>query len=67
MTRKQGNAKRTNWKELAAEQEGFLRALVQEIVQQLLQVEMDEALGVEKGNGRRTVRATDPGTTGGRW
>ena len=49
MTRKQDNAKKTNWKELIAEQEDFLRPLVQEIVQQVLEAEMDEALGAEKG------------------
>lgn len=49
MTRKQDSAKKTNWKELMAEQEDFLRPLVQEIVQQVLEAEMDEAIGAEKG------------------
>jgi hypothetical protein len=31
MTRKQDNAKKTTWKELMAEQEDFLRPLVQEV------------------------------------
>jgi putative transposase len=49
MTRKQDSAKQTNWKELIAEQEDFLRPLVQEIVQQVLEAEMDETLGAGKG------------------
>jgi hypothetical protein len=31
MTRKQDNAKKTNWKALMTEQEDFLRPLVQEV------------------------------------
>ena len=53
MTRKQDSAKRLNWKALMAEQEDFLRPLIQEVVQQVLEAEMDEALGAEKGE--RTV------------
>jgi putative transposase len=49
MTRKQDNAKKTNWKAIMAEQEDFLRPLVQEVVQQVLEADMDEALGAEKG------------------
>lgn len=49
MTRKQDNAKKMNWKDLFAEQEDFLRPLVEEVVQQVLEAEMDEALGAEKG------------------
>ncbi len=49
MTRKQDTAKRSNWKELLAEQEDFLRPLIQEVVQQVLEAEMDEALGAGKG------------------
>src|SRR5215218_716390 len=49
MTRKQDIAKRSNWKELLAEQEDFLRPLIQEVVQQVLEAEMDEALGAGKG------------------
>src|SRR3954452_850804 len=49
MTRKQNSAKQINWKEVMAEQEDFLRPLVQEVVQQVLEAEMDEALGAEKG------------------
>jgi putative transposase len=49
MTRKQDSAKRMNWKALMAGQEDFLRPLIQEVVQQVLEAEMDEALGAEKG------------------
>src|SRR5512132_520356 len=49
MTRKQNTAKQINWKELMAEGSDFLRPLVQEVVQQVLEVEMDEAVGAEKG------------------
>jgi putative transposase len=53
MTRKQDNAKKPNWKEVLAEQEDFLRPLIQEVVQQVLEAEMEEALGA--GKGERTV------------
>src|SRR5215467_7261218 len=49
MARKQDNAKRTDWKELMAGQEDFLRPLIQEVVRQVLEAEMDEAVGAEKG------------------
>ena len=49
MTRKQNTAKQNNWKELMSEGSDFLRPLVQEVVQQVLEAEMDEALGAEKG------------------
>ena len=49
MTRKQDIAKKSNWKELMAEQEDFLRPLIQEVIQQVLEAEMDEAVGAGKG------------------
>src|SRR3569832_640499 len=49
MTRKQNTAKLINWKELMGEGSDFLRPLVQEVVQQVLEADMDEALGAEKG------------------
>jgi len=52
MTRKQDSAKRTDWTELMAGQEDFL--LVQEVVRQVLEAEMEEAVGAEKG--RRTPK-----------
>ena len=48
MTRKQDSAKRVEWKELIEGQENFLRPLVQEVIQQVLEAEMEETLGAEK-------------------
>src|SRR5215469_10897953 len=59
MTRKQDSAKKTNWKELMSEQEDFLRPLIREILQEVLETEMDEALGAEKGE-RTANRARLP-------
>src|SRR3712207_4182292 len=53
MTRKQDNANRIDWKELISEQQDFLRPLIQEVIQQVLEAEMDEALGA--GKSERTV------------
>ena len=47
MTRKQDSAKKTNWKELMSEQEDFLRPLIREILQEVLETEMDETVGAE--------------------
>jgi putative transposase len=54
MTRKQDNAKKANWKEIMTEQEDFLLPLIREILQEVMEAEMDEALGAEKGE--RTAR-----------
>src|SRR6476620_11596581 len=48
MTRKQNSAKQMNWKAMMAEQKDFLRPLIQEVLQQVMEAEMDEALGAEK-------------------
>jgi len=48
MTRKQDNAKQTNWIEVMKGQEDFLRPLIREVLQEVLEAEMDEALGAEK-------------------
>jgi putative transposase len=53
MTRRQDSAKRTDWKELMAGQEDFLRPLIQEVVRQVLEAEMEEAVGAEKGERTR--------------
>jgi len=39
MTRKQDSAKKRNWKELMSEQEDFLRPLIREILQEVLETE----------------------------
>ena len=48
MTRKQDSSKRTDWKELMAGQEDFLRPLIQEVIQQVLEAEREEAVGASK-------------------
>ena len=48
MTRKKDSAKKVDWKALMAGQENFLRPLIQEVIQQVLEAEMDEALGAGK-------------------
>ena len=48
MTRKQNSAKKPDWKEMLAEQPDFLRPLVQELVQQVLEAEKDETVGAAK-------------------
>ena len=52
VTRQQNSAKRVDWKESIAGQEGFLRPLIATIVQQGLDAEMDETVGA--GEGERT-------------
>jgi putative transposase len=49
MTRKKDSANKLDWKALMAGQEDFLRPLIQEVVEQVLEAEMDEALGAGKG------------------
>jgi putative transposase len=49
MTRRKKRANKRNFREMLAEQEDFLRTLVQQIVQQVLEAEMEEAIGAEKG------------------
>ena len=48
MTRKKNTAKQLNLKEIFVEQEDFLRGLIQQVVQQVLEAEMDEAVGAQK-------------------
>ena len=48
MTRKKHIAEKPNWKEILAEQQDWLRGLIQEVVQQVLETEMDEALAAQK-------------------
>lgn len=55
MTRKKDSAKQIDWKELMSGQEDFLRPLVQEVIQQVLEAEMEETLGAGKGE-RTTSR-----------
>ena len=48
MTRKKNTAKQLNLKEIFVEQEDYLRGLIQQVVQQVLEAEMDEAVGAQK-------------------
>lgn len=48
MTRTKDNAKTLDLKALLAEQDDFLRPLIEAVVQQVLEAEMDEALGAAK-------------------
>jgi putative transposase len=48
MTRKKNTAKQLNLKEIFAEQEDVLRGLIQQVVQQVLEAEMEEAVGAQK-------------------
>ena len=67
MTRKKNSAKKLNLKEIFAEQEDFLRMLIQQTVQQVLEAEMEEALGAQKGSEPQSGSATDPDPTLGHW
>src|SRR3954452_7539062 len=49
MTRSKHIANKLNLKEVFTEQEDFLRVLIQQVVQQVLEAEMEEALGAGKG------------------
>jgi len=53
MTRRKHNVEKPNWKEILAEQQDWLRGLIQEVVQQVLEAEMGEALAAH--NGERTA------------
>lgn len=53
MTRKKDCAKKVDWKALMAGQQDFLRPLIQEVIQQVLEAEMEEALGA--GQSERTA------------
>jgi putative transposase len=48
MTRKKNSARQLNLKEIFAEQGDFLRGLIQQVVQQVLEAEMDETVGAQK-------------------
>ena len=47
MTRKQDSAK-TDWKAAMAEDPDFMKGLVREVLQQVLEAEMDETVGAAK-------------------
>jgi putative transposase len=66
MTRKQDSAKAVDWKEVMREQEDFLRPLIREVIQQVLEAEMEEAVGAERSErtpNRQAYRAGYYGRT----
>jgi hypothetical protein len=66
MTKRQGKSGTIDVKALVAEDEEFLRALVRTALQEVLEVEMTEALGAEKGEraaGRQGYRSGYYGRT----
>jgi hypothetical protein len=65
MSRKQNSTKKPDWKEMLAEQPGFLRPLVQDLVQEALEAEMDGPWVRLRVNGRRPGWVIAPGTTAG--
>jgi transposase-like protein len=48
MTQKKDSAKQPDWKEIFSSGSDGLRALVQEVVQEVLEAEMDETVGAHK-------------------
>ena len=52
---------------MLAEQEDFLRGLIQEVVQQVLEGEMDKALARRRGSVQRAGGDTVRDITAGRW
>lgn len=67
MPRKQDSVKKTKWKEVMEEREDFLRPMIREVLQEVLEAEMEEILGAEKGNGQRSIGGTVRDITAGRW
>jgi transposase-like protein len=66
MTKRQGKSRTIDVKAVLAEDEEFLRALVRTALQEVLEVEMTEALGAEKGEraaGRQGYRSGYYGRT----
>jgi transposase-like protein len=63
ITGKKDSSKKLDWKALREGQEDFFRTLIWDVVQQVLEAEMDEALGASKGERTATQEA---GTKGGR-
>jgi putative transposase len=49
MTQKKNSAKDLDWREIFRSEDGGIRALVQQVVHEVLESEMDEAVGAHKG------------------
>ena len=66
MTKRQGKSGTIDIKAVLAEDEEFLRGLLRMALQEVLEAEMTEALGAEKGeraSGRQGCRSADYGRT----
>jgi len=50
MTQRKDKADGVKWKELIGDQQDFLRPLVGEVIQQVLEAEIQEAVGAGKGD-----------------
>ena len=66
MTEHKGKAELIDVKELLARDEDFVRVALEALVQAALEAEMTEAIGAEKGNGRRRGCRTAAAITGAR-
>ena len=49
MTQKKNSAKDVDWREIFRSDDGGIRALVQQVIHEVLETEMDEAVGAQKG------------------
>ena len=68
MARKKDSAGERNWKDVIGENPDFLRPLVQQVIQQVLESDMEEALGApRRASARRAEQATGLVITGGHW
>ena len=57
MAQKKDNAKEPTWRDVYCSEPDGLRALIQQTVQEVLEAEMDEAVGAQKSE-RSAERAT---------
>ena len=67
MAQKKDNAKEPTWRDIYRSEPDGLRALIQQTVQEVLEAEMDEAVGAQKSSGRRSDWDIDRATTRGHW
>ena len=67
MTARKGKSGTIDVKALLAGDEELLRALLRTALQEVLEVEMAEALGPRRASGHRAGWATAPAITGGPW
>ncbi len=65
MTQKQNKTKKRDLKSLLREDGDFLEALACEVVQEVLEAEMEEALGAGKNGRTPNERGIEPATTRG--